>query len=485
MTHTIGILFLVCLPLAGADNESVPVPLGVPAGAPLRLYLTSRIPKKVGAKVQGKLLEPVFAFDREVIPAGTTVAGSVSRIQSVPKWQRVSAILAGDLTPLHVADVEFTTLVLPGGRQLAIHTVETEGLNSIYVEPSKKKKAAKPPKSGAGANAQNQDPKGGALGTAKSTLCDQIKGQIDARTQSIEDMVRGPDKKERIVDYAMSRLPYHPQYIRRGTRFDAVLSGPLDFGTVPVPRAELGSVGTQPPADSAVRARLVTPLDSATAKRGEPVEAVVVSPLFSPDHKLLLPEGTRVTGAVVLVQKARMFHRGGKLRFNFQTVEAPETAAIATQAVIDGAEASGKAPVKVDSEGGVQASESKTRLLAPLLSLMVANKAADNDAGRHAANGAANGNVSGRTLGGGLGFGMLGSAIAQSSRYVGMAFGYYGLAWSVYSNVVARGGEVEFARNAMVDIKFGARPGSQTGAKPQERARQTRSEESGKAANKQ
>ena len=38
-----------------------------------------------------------------------------------------------------------------------------------------------------------------------------------------------------------------------------------------------------------------------------------------------------------------------------------------------------------------------------------------------------------------------------------MAFGYYGLAWSVYSNVIARGGEVQFDKNAMMDIKFGAR----------------------------
>jgi hypothetical protein len=56
---------------------------------------------------------------------------------------------------------------------------------------------------------------------------------------------------------------------------------------------------------------------------------------------------------------------------------------------------------------------------------------------------------------------MLGSAIAQSSPYVGMAMGYYGLAWSVYSNVIGRGAEVELEKNAMMDIKFNARvPGS-------------------------
>ena len=65
--------------------------------------------------------------------------------------------------------------------------------------------------------------------------------------------------------------------------------------------------------------------------------------------------------------------------------------------------------------------------------------------------------ASGRTLGGGFGLGMLGAAISQTSPYVGMAFGYYGLAWSAYSTVVGRGPEVEFENNAMMDIKFGAR----------------------------
>ena len=56
----------------------------------------------------------------------------------------------------------------------------------------------------------------------------------------------------------------------------------------------------------------------------------------------------------------------------------------------------------------------------------------------------------------------MGAAISQGSPYVGMAFGYYGLVWSVYSSVIGRGGEVEFEKNAMMDIKFGARkPGSQ------------------------
>ncbi len=219
--------------------------------------------------------------------------------------------------------------------------------------------------------------------------------------------------------------------------------------------------------------RLLAPLDSESAKVGEPMRAVVSAPLFSADHKLALPEGTVLTGTVTVARKARSFHRGGQLRFRFDNVELPaevaslrpaapaETpAALRTQATLDAAEGSGAAPIKVDSEGGVKAQESKTRFIAPVISLMLASRAADNDAGRNHSTAGTGGetNVSGRTLGGISGFGLVGAAVSQSSKYVGMAFGYYGLAWSVYTAVVAKGGEVQFDRNAMLDVRFGARP---------------------------
>ena len=53
------------------------------------------------------------------------------------------------------------------------------------------------------------------------------------------------------------------------------------------------------------------------------------------------------------------------------------------------------------------------------------------------------------------------SAPTPMERYVGMAFGYYGLAWSVYSSVFAHGGDVQFDKNAAMDVKFGARPPSE------------------------
>jgi hypothetical protein len=449
-------------PQDGAGEEGPKVLLSVPSGAPLRLYLTQRIPKRLGAPVEAKVLEPVFAFDREVIPAGTVAHGEVSRVQPVSKWRRARAIMNGDLTPLRQAQVRFATLTLPDGRKIATQTMETVGLNSIYTEPSsnRKKQKQKSP--------QNQN--GGILGTAKQTAKNRINGAINSRSRGVFDIVRGPNKKEKLVDLLWSKMPYHPQYVRRGTRFDSPLQEPLQFGSETIHQSDLAELGSQPRPDSVARVRLLTALDSASAKTGEPVEAVVVIPVFSANHKLVLPEGARLKGGVVLVKKARSFHRGGQLRFNFQKIELPEavanlreaapaTPAQTAQGTLNAAEGNGTAPIKVDSEGGVQAKESKTRFIAPAISLVLARSAADNDAGHHHAAGGTGGdsNVSGRTLGGGLGLGMLGSAVSQSSRWVGMAFGYYGLAWSVYSSVIARGGDVQFDKNAMMEIKFGTR----------------------------
>ena len=247
-------------------------------------------------------------------PPGRWLQGEVSRVQPYSKWERTRAILNGDFTPLRRAEVEFSTLILPDGRKLPTHTLETVGLNSIYTEPSKKKKNQK---------AQPQDQNGGILGTAKQTAKDRINGEINSRSSGIADIVRGPNKKEKLVDFLWSKLPYHPQYVRRGTRFDAVLRDPLQFGFESIKPAELAELGSQPRPDSVVHVRLLTALDSASAKLGEPVEAVVAAPLFSPDHKLVLPEGTRLTGTLVVAKKARSFHRPGQLRFNFQKVDLP------------------------------------------------------------------------------------------------------------------------------------------------------------------
>jgi hypothetical protein len=413
------------------------------------------------APVQAKVMEPVFAFDREVIPAGAIAIGKVSQTKPFGKMQRFRAILNGDFTPLRTGLIEFTTLKLPNGQELSTHTLGTAGLHSFFIESSRAKKNAP---------AQPHVQNGGILGTAKQTAKDRIHQAMD-QARVFGDTVRGPNKKEKLVDFLWSKAPYHPQYWRRGTRFDAPLTAPLAFGFATVKPGDLAALGTQPAPDTVSRVRLLTELNSSTTKQGETVEAMLSAPVFSSEHKLVLPAGTMLKGEVVVAKHARLFHRPGQLRFNFQNIELPSDVAklettpaarptMRTQAILAAAESGGQTPVKVDSEGGVQAKESKTRFIAPAISFVIASRAADTDADKHHGMGAGNAdaNVSGRTLGGGLGLGMAGAAISQTSPYVGMAFGYYGLAWSVYSHIIARGGEVQFEKNTMMDIKFGARP---------------------------
>lgn len=447
-------------------------PLKVPAGAPLRLYLTKRVPKRLDAPVEARLLAPLYAFDREVIPSGTQVFGRVSGISPVSKWARTRALLGGDFTPLHVAKVEFNSCVFPDGRKMQLSTVASSGLNSLA--------SLRPPK------ARGRKPAAasiGALGKAEQSARDQIGIQVD-RVRSIPESVRGPDKRERLIDFLMAKLPYHPQYVRKRTRFDAELREPMDFGSETVSPASLALLGTQPSAGSVVHARLLTPLDSRHSTKGEKVEATLAEPLFGNGHLLVLPEGTRLEGTVVLAKRAGWFHRGGRLLFNFQNValapgveglarvepasaaprqsqvnappESEENPHFRTRANVTAVESDGAA-LQVDSEGGVRATESKTRFLGTALALLIAQRGADNDAGRHDSGGASS-NVGGRTVGGGMGFGLLGSAAARFSTNAGAALAYYGLAWSVFSTVVARGAEVEFDRNAVVDIGFSTRP---------------------------
>jgi hypothetical protein len=128
-----------------------------------------------------------------------------------------------------------------------------------------------------------------------------------------------------------------------------------------------------------------------------------------------------------------------------------------TQATLRAAE-SGGAPVKVDSDGGVHASESKSRFVGVALAAVVATHSGLGDPKLNSSGVSTQGrNTGGRVLGGGSGFGLIGSVAAQLSSNTSLGLAYYGLARSVYFGVIARGPEAEFLKNAVVEIGFDVR----------------------------
>ncbi len=438
-----------------ASQQQVSIHLQVEAGTPLRLYITKRVPYRVGETVQAKLLEPVWAFDRIIIPAGATVQGRVVKLDPVPKIVRARSILAGDFTPLKRAQVSFVSLTLPDSRSVPLQTEESLGLSTMYVPPRPAKKPNKQKASSAKPSRVRQ------------FLQQQAQNQANARSRGLYDFVRGPNKREWIENFLLSKLPYHPQWYRARTRFDTVLARPLDFGSVEVASSELANAGTPLPPDSIAQMTLLTTISSLDAHVGDPIQGVLSQPLFAPEHKLLLPQGTRFAGRITLAQPARLLHRGGKLRFAIEEVDVPEIQAASSggtapprqnpheaQAQLVAVEADPNA-IKVDSEGTATATESKSRLLRPVIAALIATKSLDNDTGKQTASGTGAPNSGGRSLAGFSGFGLLGTAAARGPRSIGVALGFYGLAWSVYSNVISRGNEVTFEKNTAVAIQFG------------------------------
>jgi hypothetical protein len=462
----------------------------------LRLYLTERVPMRMGSPVSAKLIEPVYAFDRVVVPAGTVVQGSVAKLDPVSKLVRAHALMGGDFTPLHRARVEFTGLKLPDGRTLSIHTASAAGLPTIYVEPkpkpTKQTKAPAPATKSQTPAAQNQIPPAQnqpsaesqpqsrtkqlstlARQEAKKQINDKINAQLNAHTYGLGSLVRGPNKKERLEDFLYSKLPYRPQFYRRGTRFDGVLEQPLEFGSATLDADSMSQIGTEAPQDSVVQLRFLSSVSSATAAVGDPVEAVLSEPLRGAANKVIFPEGTHLTGHIRMAQHARWLHRSGKLRFTFDQVWLPpfmeslhqapleRTPLTHTDARLLSAETNPDASVKIDSEGSAKAAEPKSRLLAPAISALVALKSMDNDNGKPtSAGGNGAGNAGGTALGGFSGFGLLGVAAARASATAGAALGMWGLAASVYTSIVSPGHDVEFEKNSSMVVRFGVRPGT-------------------------
>src|SRR5579859_1879079 len=70
--------------------------LVVEQGAPMWLALAKPLPaRRAGVTVEARLIEPLYAFDRVVVPTGTQVLGRVTRVEPVSRQARTRAILAG------------------------------------------------------------------------------------------------------------------------------------------------------------------------------------------------------------------------------------------------------------------------------------------------------------------------------------------------------------------------------------------------------
>ena len=429
---------------ADAENAegTVMVPMSVAAGTPLKVALDSEVRiRQVGQAIHGKTTEPVYAFDKLLIPAGTVVNGKVSAIDAVSKKVRTLDATDGNFSPRRNVHVQFDELVMADGHHVALQTVASPAPDGVLSFVSANEKAEKKNK----------------VEEAAGKKVSATKQEIRRQWSELQKQIHEPGKMHKLKRIAIAQLPVHPQYIEAGTSFNADLQQPLDFGTEAVTAEALTNVGAPPPTGSVVHARLVTPLSSATAKKGDAVEALITEPLVVSDH-LILPEGSVIKGSVMQVQPARRLARNGQLRILFHEVAPPNGLEQRVETSLEGVAVAKGEHLKLDSEGGAQVTTPRTRYLTTGIQVMLAasQMSPDRDAGQdgvsvgEAGRGAANGASGFRFVGMIVG-------LAAHSRAVSAGFGSYGAALSIYYRFLARGRDVVYPKDMAMVIGLGTR----------------------------
>jgi hypothetical protein len=417
------------------------ISLTVPAKTPIHVALDKEVRvRKAGQVIRGHVVDPVYAFDQQVIPAGTEVTGRILRLQGPSGKSRALDALNADFTPASKIEITFDALVLPGGKNIAIHTNVAPGSGQVIQFVS----------------AADADRKKKGLTDEASKRTKEAKAQARQQWDDAMKQVKAPGKIHRLERYALAQSPVHPQYIDAGTVYLAELQDPLDFGTEPLTPELTDSLTAAPPDGSVVHAELMTALSSATTQKGAAVEAVISQPLFH-DKKLIVPQGSILSGSVIQVQPTRRMSRNGQLRIVFHELRLPDGVEQKVEASVAGVQAGKADNVKLDSEGGAQATTPKTRYLTTGISIGMAAISGRGDPDAKVANPA--GNASNRAIGGLGGFKLVGAVLGGvvQSRAFGYSMGAYGAGVSVYTHFIARGHDVVFAKNTAMEIGIGTR----------------------------
>ena len=115
-----------------AAAPATSISLNIPAGTPLKVALDREVRvREVGQPVHGRIAEPVYAFDRLVVPAGSEVNGKIEQIGAVSKKRRTIAALNADFSPYREVQIDFDELVLADGRHLPLQTTVARGSSGV------------------------------------------------------------------------------------------------------------------------------------------------------------------------------------------------------------------------------------------------------------------------------------------------------------------------------------------------------------------
>jgi hypothetical protein len=398
-----------------------PVSPVLPEGTSLQVEVTRQYPMKAGEAIEGRLMHPIYSDGKLVVSANTPLRGKVIALQP-DKKTRWNGRLRGDFTPFRTAEVRFDELMLPSGPLPIAAAPAAKGAPVLRL------------------SAPGATPRHSLIGrewaAAKTHLHDQVA------------FITDPGRGERALQLLYHQLPYHPQRIAAHTAWSFDLTAPVTLPDPPPGVAAKAASSPQAvpkgkPEIWAVHALLTRDLTSATARAGDPVQALVVEPVYDKDKQLVVPQGSTLMGKVSSARAARSFGRNGKLRFTFQEVRFPEGFNRQVQGSLGGAATEKTQNLSMDAEGTITP-RNQASAIAPLLLTMLAGRALDDD-----------GNVTAQTGVASNGFGLVGRivGVAAGSRNLAAGIGFYAAGLSIYDNFLHSGRDVVFPRDTRIEIE--------------------------------
>jgi len=372
---------------------------------------------KAGETIEAKLMHPIYADGRLAVPQGTLLRGSVVELEP-DRSTRWRGRLRGDFTPFHTVKVQFNELMLPGGPMPISSAAADNGAPVLRL------------------SAPGATPHRGFIARQWAQAKKQVRDRVAYFT--------APGRGDRARQLLYHQLPYHPERIAASTAWSFELTKPLALPDLPAPtRGPPPSALPKGKTDTwTVHAVLGHDLTSARAHPGDPVEALVVEPVFDRDNNLVIPQGSALIGKVTTSLAARSFGRNGKLRFSFQQVRFPEGFNRSVEGALAGAATEKSQNLTLDAEGTISP-RSQSSAIAPILLTMLAGRALDQDSNMLANTGVASN-----------GFGLIGRIVGMAAGNYNIAagLGFYAAGLSFYDNFLHSGRDVVFPKDTRIEI---------------------------------
>lgn len=367
--------------------------------------------------MEGSLLYPLYVDGKLVIPQGTRIRGKVVGLLPDRK-ARIHARLLGDFTPFHRPEVQFDEIELSAGSLPMEAEAAADGAPVLQLSTP----GAAPKRSVVARE----------LAMAKASVRDRIK------------WFTAPGFKDRAMQVLYHQLPYHPESIAAHTAWSFELAAPLDVSSAQVvtPPAPTAPAASKPDTWS-VNALLTSGITSEKARPGDPVDALVVEPVYDRNKQLVVPQGSMLVGKVTTAKAARSFGRNGKLRFTFQQVRFPEGFGKPVEGSLGGATTEKTQDLQMDAEGTVTP-RNQSSAIAPIVLTLLAGRALDQDGNMTADTGVASN-----------GFGLVGRVvgIAAGNRNLAAGIGFYAAGLSFYENFLRSGHDVVFPKDTRIEIE--------------------------------